>query len=122
MFFVANSEFLFYNPGADITDYFNYGFTEDTWRLYCEKQRKMRQEVNQLNKLVVRPSSPPTVSLSSTHHPHTLALLIIVLYHYNDVIGKVSSIVYNVDHDNLLSWLHLSVFNETNYLIIFGVG
>ncbi|XP_065187124.1 pre-mRNA 3'-end-processing factor FIP1-like isoform X3 [Sycon ciliatum] len=29
-------------PGADITDYFNYGFTEDTWKQYCEKQRRLR--------------------------------------------------------------------------------
>ena len=32
-------------PGADITDYFNYGFTEENWKLYCLKQRKLRQEV-----------------------------------------------------------------------------
>ncbi len=31
--------------GADITDYFNYGFTEDTWKQYCEKQRRMRMEL-----------------------------------------------------------------------------
>ncbi|VUZ51355.1 unnamed protein product [Hymenolepis diminuta] len=31
-------------PGADITDYFNYGFTEDTWNQYVEKQRILRQE------------------------------------------------------------------------------
>jgi len=29
-------------PGADITDYFNYGFTEDTWRAYCERQKRFR--------------------------------------------------------------------------------
>lgn len=29
-------------PGADITDYFNYGFNEDTWRAYCERQKKYR--------------------------------------------------------------------------------
>ena len=29
-------------PGADITDYFNYGFTEETWNAYCTRQRKMR--------------------------------------------------------------------------------
>jgi len=29
-------------PGADITDYFNYGFTEETWNAYCVRQRKMR--------------------------------------------------------------------------------
>lgn len=29
-------------PGADITDYFNYGFTEKTWKKYCEMQRDNR--------------------------------------------------------------------------------
>ena len=29
-------------PGADITDYFNYGFNEETWRSYCERQKQMR--------------------------------------------------------------------------------
>lgn len=29
-------------PGADITDYFNYGFNEDTWRSYCERQKRFR--------------------------------------------------------------------------------
>lgn len=31
-------------PGADITDYFNYGFSEETWRAYCERQKRMRHE------------------------------------------------------------------------------
>ncbi|KAL7749910.1 cleavage polyadenylation factor subunit fip1 [Sorochytrium milnesiophthora] len=31
-------------PGADITDYFNYGFNEDTWAMYCERQRQLREE------------------------------------------------------------------------------
>lgn len=39
--------------GADVTDYFNYGFTEDTWKLYCEKQKRLRGEVASLNKIVV---------------------------------------------------------------------
>lgn len=29
-------------PGADLSDYFNYGFNEDTWKLYCEKQKRVR--------------------------------------------------------------------------------
>src|SRR4051794_26765122 len=28
--------------GTDLTDYFNYGFTEDTWRAYINKQKEMR--------------------------------------------------------------------------------
>ena len=31
-------------PGADITDYFNYGFNEETWINYCMKQRRLRAE------------------------------------------------------------------------------
>ncbi|CAG5036367.1 unnamed protein product [Parnassius apollo] len=29
-------------PGADISDYFNYGFNEVTWSAYCERQRRLR--------------------------------------------------------------------------------
>ena len=29
-------------PGADITDYFNYGFTEETWTAYCNRQKSLR--------------------------------------------------------------------------------
>lgn len=32
--------FLF--KGADLSDYFNYGFNEDTWKAYCEKQKRIR--------------------------------------------------------------------------------
>lgn len=31
-------------PGADITDYFNFGFNENTWRLYCTKQKSIRDD------------------------------------------------------------------------------
>ena len=31
-------------PGADLTDFFNYGFNELTWRQYCNKQRMLRDE------------------------------------------------------------------------------
>ncbi|XP_060772017.1 pre-mRNA 3'-end-processing factor FIP1 [Neoarius graeffei] len=32
-------------PGADLSDYFNYGFNEDTWKTYCDKQRKLRMSL-----------------------------------------------------------------------------
>lgn len=38
-------------PGADISDYFNYGFNEDTWKQYCEKQKKLRS-TNEIANLV----------------------------------------------------------------------
>eukprot|EP01029_Cantina_marsupialis_P027640 TRINITY_DN773121_c0_g1_i1.p1 TRINITY_DN773121_c0_g1~~TRINITY_DN773121_c0_g1_i1.p1 ORF type:complete len:167 (+),score=44.86 TRINITY_DN773121_c0_g1_i1:74-574(+) len=31
-------------PGEDISDYFNYGFDERSWRDYCAKQQKFRRE------------------------------------------------------------------------------
>lgn len=33
-------------PGADITDYFNYGFDEFTWTAYCSKQDNLREDYN----------------------------------------------------------------------------
>lgn len=30
------------NPGADLTNYFNYGFDEFTWTAYCSKQDQLR--------------------------------------------------------------------------------
>ncbi|KAJ1914499.1 cleavage polyadenylation factor subunit fip1 [Tieghemiomyces parasiticus] len=31
-------------PGADLTDYFNYGFTELSWKLYCQRQKQLRED------------------------------------------------------------------------------
>lgn len=31
-------------PGADITEYFNYGFDEFTWTAYCQKQASLRKD------------------------------------------------------------------------------
>ena len=54
-------------PGADITDYFNYGFSEETWKLYCDKQRKMRYEATQLSKSVVSHTLTTKKYYHSTH-------------------------------------------------------
>ncbi|XP_066532990.1 pre-mRNA 3'-end-processing factor FIP1 isoform X5 [Hoplias malabaricus] len=45
-------------PGADLSDYFNYGFSEDTWKSYCDKQRRLRMNLEVLtlgssNKIIV---------------------------------------------------------------------
>ncbi|KAM9449398.1 pre-mRNA 3'-end-processing factor FIP1 isoform 3-T3 [Clarias gariepinus] len=36
-------------PGADLSDYFNYGFNEETWKAYCEKQKRLRMGLDTLN-------------------------------------------------------------------------
>ncbi|KAL6244227.1 hypothetical protein RBB50_009097 [Rhinocladiella similis] len=36
-------------PGADITDYFNFGFDEFTWASYCLKQQTMPKEIKEIN-------------------------------------------------------------------------
>ncbi|GMT18030.1 hypothetical protein PFISCL1PPCAC_9327, partial [Pristionchus fissidentatus] len=41
-------------PGADPSDYFNYGFTEDTWNMYCERQKKLRAEFGSNQHMVNR--------------------------------------------------------------------
>ncbi|CAG5115008.1 unnamed protein product, partial [Candidula unifasciata] len=41
---ISTDEMPWRKPGADINDYFNYGFTEETWKAYCEKQKLLRSE------------------------------------------------------------------------------
>ncbi|XP_030643810.1 pre-mRNA 3'-end-processing factor FIP1 isoform X2 [Chanos chanos] len=36
-------------PGADLSDYFNYGFNEETWKAYCEKQKRLRMGLDIIN-------------------------------------------------------------------------
>ncbi|CAO3697301.1 unnamed protein product [Rhizopus stolonifer] len=38
-------------PGADITDYFNYGFNEVTWRTYCAKQKMLRENKKMMGEM-----------------------------------------------------------------------
>lgn len=40
-------------PGADLTDYFNFGFNEVTWRAYCVKQKALREEFGLQKKIGV---------------------------------------------------------------------
>ncbi|XP_054719791.1 LOW QUALITY PROTEIN: pre-mRNA 3'-end-processing factor FIP1-like [Uloborus diversus] len=55
-------------PGADITDYFNYGFNEDTWKAYCEKQRKMRLDNNVVPKaLTVTPGKDQQIPIATVN-------------------------------------------------------
>lgn len=44
-------------PGADLTDYFNFGFNEVTWRAYCVKQKALREEFGLQKKIGVYDSS-----------------------------------------------------------------
>lgn len=32
------------SSGADLTDYFNYGFTEDSWKAYQQRQHVLRMQ------------------------------------------------------------------------------
>lgn len=66
--------------GADITDYFNYGFTDETWKLYCEKQRKMKSEIGTLSKIAVSSSTQVTSQSKSwysscSHRYHSAVIL-----------------------------------------------
>lgn len=66
-------------PGADITDYFNYGFTEDTWAAYCARQKRMRLQEsgvglpNNPNSNV--PSSTPGQFSTRSHNGGTIPTL-----------------------------------------------
>ncbi|XP_058128831.1 pre-mRNA 3'-end-processing factor FIP1 [Anopheles ziemanni] len=54
-------------PGADITDYFNYGFNEETWRSYCERQKRMRQHesgVGMAGLTINNPQAAPPIGMN----------------------------------------------------------
>lgn len=103
---ICNSAPICYlTPGADIADYFNYGFTEETWKGYCEKQRKMKGEVNQLNKIAVSTTShlasfPCWYSSSQYSHcsPSSSVVSSVSRYvnifdHLNDIHSRVHVVV-----------------------------
>lgn len=49
-------------PGADITDYFNYGFNEETWKMYSQKQVTLRLEQSMQGKIKVYQSDQPSTA------------------------------------------------------------
>lgn len=59
------------HPGVDIADFFNYGFTEDSWRVYCEKQLRYATAVREERASFSRPRSPTTRRLC--RHAHSAA-------------------------------------------------
>lgn len=42
-----------YSSGVALSDYFNFGFNEDTWRAYCQKQVELRLENENRGKIAV---------------------------------------------------------------------
>lgn len=66
-------------PGADLTDYFNFGFNEVTWRAYCVKQKALREEFGLQKKIGVYDSgaamgSGVAMTGSNTSLPNTRQL------------------------------------------------
>lgn len=60
--------------GADLSDYFNYGFNEDTWKAYCEKQKRLR--------MGLEVSSVSSVTSKITVRPIIIVRLILILYQF----------------------------------------
>jgi hypothetical protein len=52
-------------PGVDMTDYFNYGFNEDSWKQYCQKQVQVRLEQSMQTKIKVYESGGKPDTLPS---------------------------------------------------------
>lgn len=68
-------------PGADITDYFNYGFSEETWRSYCERQKRMRHESGAgLSGLGPNPLQNASSNNSGMGHLHSKIFSQLVLF------------------------------------------
>lgn len=65
-------------PGADITDYFNYGFNEETWRAYCEKQKRMRLHESGVG-LQSLAANQPNNSQAGSSHGEYMAMVFVAL-------------------------------------------
>ena len=60
---------LYLQPGADITDYFNYGFSEDTWAAYCNRSYYFAA----LSFLLISPST--TSRPEGYYYPHNTSFI-----------------------------------------------
>ncbi|CAB1424294.1 unnamed protein product [Pleuronectes platessa] len=68
--------------GSDIKDYFNYGFNEETWKAYCEKQQNLSDVGRWPTEQIERekePSSAPscsgTSSILTSREPRAIAVV-----------------------------------------------
>ena len=57
-----------------MSDYFNYGFNEDTWKAYCEKQKRLRMglEVSTVGSTTSKITVSPHLYVSTYTDTHTL--------------------------------------------------
>lgn len=53
-------------PGADITDYFNYGFTEESWNVYCTRQLEIKRATRQNKPIPIRPFNTTSHQTNTT--------------------------------------------------------
>lgn len=65
-------------PGADITDYFNYGLNENTWKAYCQKQKMMRDQA------MMHSNVTHFLSIQCEMHYHSYCYLIMLFWNVYD--------------------------------------
>jgi len=54
------------DKNVDILDYFNYGFNEKTWKIYCEKQLRLRAEKGFGPREIIKPTIVQNPSIMSS--------------------------------------------------------
>ena len=59
-----NKEHKWNRRDADITDYFNYGFNEETWKLYAKKVRTLAFNLHQTDYSLEKDQIPPEKALN----------------------------------------------------------
>jgi len=55
--------------GADMSDWFNYGFNEEAWKAYCQKQKTLREEYQLQSKIKVPAPLPDTALTAAPLSP-----------------------------------------------------
>ncbi|KAI8815356.1 Fip1 motif-domain-containing protein [Cladochytrium replicatum] len=92
-------------PGADITDYFNFGFNEQTWRAYCMKQKQIREELNMQRKIGVYESIDPSpmdrnMMMPQRHEDQGMKYVRYPMQHDNRMPRKIHGAKRGRDHDD----------------------
>lgn len=64
-------------PGADLNDYFNYGFDESTWRMYCDRQKKMKAAFNEMVEVQETHRIPVISDFNKPPHQHAYQIPVV---------------------------------------------
>nr|CAB3246295.1 pre-mRNA 3'-end-processing factor FIP1 [Phallusia mammillata] len=101
-------------PGADISDYFNYGFNEVTWKFYCDKQKRLRDgdtSAFSSQSLMSTPSARVSTALTNILSKFDKSKSILsspVITQYDNTVRTISTLQVTRRKEDMLNQLKLN--------------